>query len=375
MSSKSPNAVTPEPVFISHSSVDGAMANYFVEQLLVAGAGLSASQIFCTSAASSPISAGTNFNPRIRQAISHSRIVIALVSRNYYRSPFCMSELGAAWAAEKLLPILVPPVDFGDLEGVLHGVHCLRLEDERKIFEIYDRLREANWHRPNPAGVYAAKVKEFLAGLGGQLAKLPSPDVVDRSEYKKLENQVEELTSKLKASIVSAEGLRAAAKPAVLELARKVIFSVPPIAANGTTTGAVKPSGGDTEFSDLVERVSRIGKTVPSVIFRMVYARAVGSEAHFRVFESEAADWEAAVDQGLVRPYDDGEFYLNFQSARVSQLHEALRAVDDFWAAVDVEYRLDYEVSCRHIPSIREIDFSRKWFGFWWEEDPEDIPF
>ncbi|MBN9686117.1 MULTISPECIES: toll/interleukin-1 receptor domain-containing protein [unclassified Corallococcus] len=376
MSTTSPAVSNPEPVFISHSSADRGLVGFFVEQLLVAGIGLSPAQIFYTSAPSSPIQAGENFNPRIRQAIAGCRIVIALVSPNYYRSPFCMSELGVAWAAEKLLPILVPPVDFGSLEGVLYGMHCIRVGDKQKIFELYDRFSAADWHRPNRTGIFVSKVEDFLAGLPGCLSQLPAPDVVERSEYKKLEAQIDELSAKLKASAASAEELK--------KLARVPMPDAPqqkaPLATSGVSGGLLSPSTKfekeDAEFKGLVAKFNQAAKSVPQVVMRMAYARAVGMGEGFRAFDSEAHEWQTAVKEGLVKFYEeDREWFLNFNSARVERVCGALSAVEDFWRKVGSGYKFDYEIKYRHIPSLSESAFSIQWFGFWWEEDPYEIPF
>ena len=107
----------------------------------------------------------------------------------------------------------------------------------------------------------------------------------------------------------------------------------------------------------------------------MVYSRVLGQAELFKVFESESDEWESAFNEGLVRVGDDGESVLNFSSARVDRLYDAFKEVDGFWSSASSEYRFEYEVSNRHIPSIYEPAFSRKWFGFWWEEDPYEIPF
>lgn len=378
------SSTSSQPVFISHASADRMMVNFFVDQVLVAGIGLSPSLIFNTSAASSPISAGDNFSPRIRQAIGDCKLVIALVSRNFYRSPFCMSELGAAWAANKLLPVLVPPISFENLEGVLHGTHCIRLDDGEKIFELYERFNEADWVRCGRAGVFAAKAKEFIASLPEKLARLPEPEVIERAEYHKLKVQVEDLSAKLQESAAVIEKFRVETPALVNE--KKAIPSkdkIEPQKTIAARTGKLPaeesaPKHGDVHarLRSLIEAANQIAESVPGVVRRMVYSAVVREVYRFTVFESEKAEWITAQKEGLIKRGDEGDWFLNFSSARVERLHGAYEAVGSFLGTVDSGFRFDYEVARRHVPSLHDSSFASAQFGFWWEDDPDDlIPF
>jgi len=165
-------------VFISHAAHDAAFVNFFVDTLLVGGIGIPADQIFNTSAPTSPIKSGSNFSPDIRAAIQSAKVVIALITPTYFGRPFAMAELGAAWAAERLMPVLVPPVDFSMLEGVLDGVQCMRANDKKALHEIFDhfeqdRLNKERWFARNGSGTFGAKLEEFLAGLPSKIPKAP----------------------------------------------------------------------------------------------------------------------------------------------------------------------------------------------------------
>lgn len=165
-------------VFISHAAHDAAFVNFFVDILLVGGIGIPTDQIFNTSAPTSPIKPGSNFSPDIRAAIQSTKVVIALITPTYFERPFAMAELGAAWAAERLIPVLVPPVDFSMLEGVLDGVQCMRANDKRALHEIFDqfdqdRLNKDRWFSRNGSGTFGAKLEEFMEGLPSKSPKVP----------------------------------------------------------------------------------------------------------------------------------------------------------------------------------------------------------
>ncbi|MFP2930232.1 toll/interleukin-1 receptor domain-containing protein [Pyxidicoccus sp. 3LG] len=165
---------------MSHAAHDAAFVNFFVDTLLVGGIGIPSDKIFNTSAPTSPITSGNNFSPDIRAAIQSAKIVIALITPRYFERPFAMAELGAAWAAQRLMPVLVPPVDFSMLEGVLDGVQCIRANDKKALHEIFDRfdqdkLNKERWFTRNGTGTFSAKLEEFLAGLPSKLPKAPEP--------------------------------------------------------------------------------------------------------------------------------------------------------------------------------------------------------
>ncbi len=56
----------------------------------------------------------------IRSKLNGARLVIELLSRSFYESPFCLNEMGAVWSqAKPMLPLLIPPMKHDDLNGVM----------------------------------------------------------------------------------------------------------------------------------------------------------------------------------------------------------------------------------------------------------------
>ena len=51
-----------------------------------------------------------NVSETIKSNIKNCSIIILLITSSYMRSPFCLAELGAAWALEKkIVPIVIAP--------------------------------------------------------------------------------------------------------------------------------------------------------------------------------------------------------------------------------------------------------------------------
>ncbi|MFP2932862.1 toll/interleukin-1 receptor domain-containing protein [Pyxidicoccus sp. 3LG] len=135
-----PTDTSASHVFISHASHDKPLISLFGREILEQALGLSPESMFNISADVSPLEAGVDFGPRIRQALADCKIVLAFVSESYFRSPFCMAELGAAWFSQKLVPVVVPPVSFASLRGVLSGLQCLQLDNEDAVSSLFDEI-------------------------------------------------------------------------------------------------------------------------------------------------------------------------------------------------------------------------------------------
>jgi hypothetical protein len=199
---------TPRKVFISHSTSDKALAD-LLQALIETGIGLAHNEVFCTSLEGLGITDGTpDFKEYIRVELEGCDTVVALISPNYYASPFCMCELGAVWVlAKNFFPILVPPIDFKDLRGVLVGMQCRKLVDQGTASALYTRLSKLI---PNPVPIERWDIKKeiFYKSLSGVLTGLPKPQIATREEllavtgererYKELSVQLQEECDLLK---------------------------------------------------------------------------------------------------------------------------------------------------------------------------------
>ena len=119
-------------VFISHSSEDKA----FVEELidLLELIGLTDKSIFCTSFPGYGIDPGENFLDAIKNKLKSDTIVLFVLTKNFYASPVCLCEMGATWILTKEhIPIIVPPFNFADIQGVIPLTQGFKINDKLKI--------------------------------------------------------------------------------------------------------------------------------------------------------------------------------------------------------------------------------------------------
>ncbi|WP_158231016.1 toll/interleukin-1 receptor domain-containing protein [Rhodopirellula bahusiensis] len=183
-------------VFVSHAAADELLVDAFVD-LLETGLGLRADRIFCSSLDGMGIPSGKNFKDYIRTEIESPKVVILMLSPNYFASQFCLCELGAAWIlAHAVIPILIPPSDFHDMKAVLSGVQGRRIAENSDLSEIRDELvvtlgleqKTARWE---------AKKRQFIEKLPMLLDELPNPKMVDSARYEELQSQYEDGVNEL----------------------------------------------------------------------------------------------------------------------------------------------------------------------------------
>lgn len=143
-------------VFISHSSKDEKVVEELVELLEVIG--LSGETIFCTSFAGYGVDFGENFLETIKDELSADCLVLFVLTKNFYNSPVCLCEMGAAWVQTKEhIPILVPPLDFDDVKGVIPLTQGFKINDAPKLnlfkekieaaFGVNSGLSQSAWER------------------------------------------------------------------------------------------------------------------------------------------------------------------------------------------------------------------------------------
>ncbi|EHK9545961.1 toll/interleukin-1 receptor domain-containing protein [Vibrio alginolyticus] len=143
-------------VFISHASKDADVVEEIIE--LLEAIGIESNQIFCTSFEGYGIDLGENFLDAIKTELSSDSMVLFLLSENFYKSPVCMCEMGAAWVLSKEhIPIVIPPLTYSDIQGVLPLTQGMLLTDSLKLnsfkekiektFNITNGLSFSTWER------------------------------------------------------------------------------------------------------------------------------------------------------------------------------------------------------------------------------------
>jgi hypothetical protein len=97
----------------------------------------------------------------VREQISDSTLVIALITPTYQTRPVCVAELGAAWgrAGDNLIPALLPGMPREDLQGVLAPMTVRSMDDEVFLTEVHSRVCLALGRTQDVASFTRAKNK------------------------------------------------------------------------------------------------------------------------------------------------------------------------------------------------------------------------
>ncbi len=106
-------------LFISHSSHDAKVVIAFVNFMLTIG--LKSEDMICTSVPSTKIPNGEDIFDYLNKALNDEIFVLFFLSDNYYSSPVCLNEMGAAWVRKvDSLNFLLADFDFSDMRGVVN---------------------------------------------------------------------------------------------------------------------------------------------------------------------------------------------------------------------------------------------------------------
>lgn len=147
--------------FVSHAVMDKKLIESFVD-LLQSGMNINFNDIYCTS--NGNLQTGQLFIEEIRHNLILSDVVVFLFSKNFFESKFCMCELGAAWVQGKyIVPILVPPKNFNDLENTpLKGLQARNITIEKDMNEIFNEFVRLGVIQDMNVNRFNTKLQEFM---------------------------------------------------------------------------------------------------------------------------------------------------------------------------------------------------------------------
>jgi len=153
-------------IFISHAASDETLVEEFVD-LLHVGIGIQPDDIFCSSLPGMDIPTGAAFISHIKTQVTNPDLVLLIISPEFLKSQFCQHEVGASWALSlPVFPIIVPPLDYADVRGVLAGTQTAKLGDKESLNDLRDDLTEKLSLKPYRTSHWERKRDKFLARLG-----------------------------------------------------------------------------------------------------------------------------------------------------------------------------------------------------------------
>lgn len=128
-------------IFISHRSTDEAIVDLLMD--FFARTGIPVEAVFCSSRPGNDVK--VKISDEVKSAINSSKINIAILSKEYYESVYCLNEAGILWFLDSIpvIPIRLPEITFDKMIGFLNDDYKTRsLDDEEDIAYIYDTIAD-----------------------------------------------------------------------------------------------------------------------------------------------------------------------------------------------------------------------------------------
>lgn len=308
-------------IFISHSSKDKELADELVD-LLQTGLNISSKDIFCSSLEGLRIPSGKNFISYIKEKLQSPDIVLILLTKNYFSSEFCLCELGATWAmSHNFLPIIVPPLSYDDVKGILVGIQLTNITDATSLTEFRMQIEELlNLTEVNSAR-WESKRNSFLKNIPQIIKNLPSPQVISLKKF-------EELNQKYQYSLTTIEGMgneikklnnqitdlkRCKDQEEVREVEKKYLSQ-------------------NEKFEKLLDNLRTHLKKMPNVVSLVMCKEFSGQDGvFFDPFEepNRLKEAEDAVESEFLT-LSDKYFYLNRNDPKVFRALTTLKHLDKF---------------------------------------------
>lgn len=105
-------------IFISHASADGVIGEKLVDTMEKLG--IDKNDVFFSSQYGTGIQLGNDFHKAIKEALTECDIVIFLLTKKFYKSAYCLNEMGAVWYLnKKFIPILLDNLTYDDMLGFI----------------------------------------------------------------------------------------------------------------------------------------------------------------------------------------------------------------------------------------------------------------
>lgn len=315
-------------IFISHAVANKELADKLVD-LLETGIGISDSDIFCSSLEGLGIPSGTNFVDFIHKQISEPKVVILLLTPEYYNSSFCLCELGASWIlSHNITPLLVPPLEYSDVKAVLTGIQVHKIDRKSDLNEMQNELTSALKIRGKSFARWEVKRDKFLEGLSDYLESYTPLTSISKKDFESIGSKYKEAVEEIKSmeeEIVQKDALIEKLKRAKDSAAVKQII--------------YESIEFKEQFEELIKSAKKALKPLPSIVCEALYY-------HFRDERLSSpglgGDYERdqiqhAIEQDFLKACEDGVDVVE-EDPKISNAITALNELRQFlWKVEEAE--------------------------------------
>ncbi|VXC69257.1 conserved hypothetical protein [Bacillus mycoides] len=181
--------------FISHSTKDHELVDQLITFLQLA-LKIDRDTIYCTSAEGTKnIGYGENFIENIKAHVTDTKMVICIFTPNYFKSEFCLAELGAAWILNtNVFPIIIPPTHYSILGKTPLGaaMQSLTIKTVADIVRIADHFSKKGFGEYREIG-YVNKCATTLMQWIDSNCKFEEEETASQTEYSAVQIEVKNL--------------------------------------------------------------------------------------------------------------------------------------------------------------------------------------
>ncbi|WP_410988731.1 toll/interleukin-1 receptor domain-containing protein [Bacillus cereus] len=182
-------------LFISHASADSELVGKFVD-FLELGLRINREEIYCTSGlGTKKIRPGTNFVTDIRDNISGTKLAVFFLTPNFFKSKFCLAELGATWAlGNEIYPIIIPPTSFESLDPTpLKGVvQAISLNEPDDLVDLVEHFKELDIIESSNGAIVNVRAREFIKYLKTE-CNFEEEKVISKERFAQVEQNIVDL--------------------------------------------------------------------------------------------------------------------------------------------------------------------------------------
>lgn len=128
-------------IFISHSKADEQIGEKLVDSLI--DMGISQDIIFYSSKYHTGVGLGKDFHSEVKTALNECEIVLFILTPNFYRSEYCLNEIGAVWISDKkFIPLLLGGLNYSDMKGFIDSHYIALTPDKTQAYKLYHELKK-----------------------------------------------------------------------------------------------------------------------------------------------------------------------------------------------------------------------------------------
>lgn len=195
-------------VFVSHAFDDRGLVDKFVDIILKLGCGMPVEQIFYSSGEDTGVPSGRDLIHHVREQVSESVLVIAIITPTFQTRPVCVAELGAAWGrSDNLFPVAAPGMQRTDMEGVLRGMTVRYLNDSGALDELRDQIKKLTGIESSTA-TWGRHKGQWLREVDNLTGELSRPETVTPEELEQVRSDLDGAREALGAAEAEAHVLR-----------------------------------------------------------------------------------------------------------------------------------------------------------------------